>query len=1855
MDSRIRLGDGFSVPQHEKAELQFGGAYMPATPNKPIPIRPGYAMLDNGNGSQLGSSNWQELDGFRSGYAQDMLNYNSAAQHFGEIEQFGGNGFFPEKNGGINNIAGSYTQLLLNQNASWNSYSFTNLLAMNDSAPVAYENRNLNKRVSMAEKPLIPNLNTPVECLGESNWGDEFVANQTQCSSSGMLDDFQSLFQMPQYGFPTPYNPNYDPNSLPSIEADTNTFQFTPMFEQAKQLEDQLSALVNSPQESLNVEKDVQDNLVDSVDNVPNQQNTVDASSAVISSPFEEPKDSCQESNQVIDLNKTPQQKTPKRRKHRPKVIVEGKPKRTPKATTTNKADPNKKTTEKRKYVRKNNQQELASPHPDSIGDNIVQPNEKRKYVRKNTLKEPETQNTDDTAESTDPSARTTASSCKRVLNFEAENTCSEKGRNKVTLQDILYRRKETFNLNTGNQAAESSQQTNMVYRTSELQVYQQNGSLSEIQQSVVGNCNASMNRMSNNQFISNGREAFLQLPSRKDGQMNNLIGTGRGMNVSMLQNDWAKLNCRSLENNGPVMPPSTESVTRPSAEGKGYKRGNHHLEPTKHSTENPLGDLFCRERLHTDDYHLNSSICSAAYSETHKKQKAEIGTQKNMNGISPPFLASNLASTVERNRELLRAYIQRNYNSNRYASGQELAIQQRCPASSLYKEIIGENCNMFPPTPPQMSQFGQQLKPPNCNIDASEKQVLALTQSLSVPSIKDQHHKQLDVLKNQQSTAKRKGGRPAKKKGPITIEDIIYQMERLNLNETAIVPYKGDGTLVPYAGLEFIKKRKPRPKVDLDPETERVWNLLMWKEEDESLQDTDEKNQHWEEERRIFHGRVDSFIARMHLVQGDRRFSKWKGSVVDSVIGVFLTQNVSDHLSSSAFMHLAAKYPPKSMKSRTCEKGPIIMVQEPVYIINPKDTIKWHENSSNPLSYQISKTSRKSMEHQRHETSWTERESILEVYSRSPEEEILSSQESVDSTVVQSNGGVRSYSGSNSEVQDPANGCKHNKYHNIRNPQQVDSTTSFEDFFSRVNGTLLSHEGTRYGHHQPEVIEDRQQWPVLDRFNDQRSSSTFNQQYIYNISQLQKQVVPSSNSQLYRSPQPGVQQVESSQLQREESISSWPSSTSRISKEKDASCTSNRDLQGAYVVDKPRAQQYESEGCRNISTADPHTPSSKQLMHGQDNPQQYHVSQPHEMIKTFQLEREPSAKSLNRSGAQDDRQCTFGQQTSNIPNITAEVFDIEDSTSLMNNNGRGTDSNFIESQSRKEVHFPNKGDLDSNSSVARKKKVETKKKDAVDWDCLRRTALGNGIKKERSEETMDSLDYEAMRNANVNEIAEVIKERGMNNMLAERIKAFLDRLVKEHGSTDLEWLRDVPPEKAKDYLLSVRGLGLKSVECVRLLTLHHLAFPVDTNVGRIAVRLGWVPLRPLPESLQLHLLELYPVLESIQKYLWPRLCKLDQRTLYELHYQMITFGKVFCTKSRPNCNACPLRAECRHFASAFASARLALPGPEDKSIVTATVPLTAERSPGIVIDPLPLPSIEDNSHERKEISIVSCVPIIEEPASPEQNHAQVIESDIEDLFDEDPDEIPTITLNMKELSENLQNYMQANMELQECEMSKALVALNPEVASIPTPKLKNVSRLRTEHQVYELPDSHPLLEGMDKREPDDPSPYLLAIWTPGETANSIQLPEQDCQFQGSDKLCNEKTCFSCNSVRETNSQTVRGTILIPCRTAMRGSFPLNGTYFQVNEVFADHESSLNPIDVPRTWIWNLPRRMVYFGTSVSTIFKGLTTEGIQYCFWKGFVCVRGFEQKQRAPRPLVARLHFPASRLVKTGNGTQQ
>ncbi|KAF2584350.1 hypothetical protein F2Q70_00033867 [Brassica cretica] len=353
----------------------------------------------------------------------------------------------------------------------------------------------------------------------------------------------------------------------------------------------------------------------------------------------------------------------------------------------------------------------------------------------------------------------------------------------------------------------------------------------------------------------------------------------------------------------------------------------------------------------------------------------------------------------------------------------------------------------------------------------------------------------------------------------------------------------------------------------------------------------------------------------------------------------------------------------------------------------------------------------------------------------------------------------------------------------------------------------------------------------------------------------------------------------------------------------------------------------------------------------------------------------------------------------------------------------------------------------------------------------------------------------------------------------------FLNRVRRDHNNgLDLEWLRRVEPHKSKQYLLSFLGLGTKCVDCVRLLTLHQRAFPVDINIARIAVRLGWVPVL-VEGSLQVHHIDEYPELESVQKYLLPRLCNLDQETLYELHYQMITFGKVFCTKREPNCKACPMRGECKHFASACGK-WLVLP----------------------------------NSEKDMETS---------DKVSPELKCPQISIGDIED--------VPTIRLNKDGSTRKVKEIIKHN---------------------------KYISSLKTEHEVYVLPDSHHLLAEFPKREIDDPNSYLLAIWTPG----SLEVIK-DHQ--------------------------------IPCRTAMENRFPLNGTFFQINEVFADHDSSINPIDVPRAWLCGLVKRTVHFGTTVADMFKGLSTKTIQQCFSEGNVCFKGFERTEKRTTTLIASLYL--------------
>ncbi|KAL1532086.1 protein ROS1C-like isoform X2 [Salvia divinorum] len=1434
--------------------------------------------------------------------------------------------------------------------------------------------------------------------------------------------------------------------------------------------------------------------------------------------------------NGGIDLNKTPQQKTPKRTKHRPKVVVEGKPKRSPKPASTKSSTPNGNLSAKRKYGSNNGTKDSTPPMADTV-----------KVVEASDMG-PETK-----------------SCVKRKLNFSTEIVGDNRAQEECQGSQLghLEQNNEQHKLRM-----DSSGPSTSAAKAGCSNTFERKGQQTPTPYNFVH----SLNRTPSQELTP--LESAASPPTPRDHSLNAIARSFSIRNASICQSN---------------------SVSRYNQLHHHIREGHGHIAFQANPCEQNLG-FGAQSSVQTMPQVVEDLIDVTDKQGTKRAYKPTvIGSPQNMAfaGSRIQFQGLHERQTGSRTRG------EKNTEDN---TGRSLSRHSGfTTAEKIVQEIVSRRNKSFLAqisTEPQNdesrnSDCRRQIINPNDNSTN-----IICDRYMNYPNIRNniqQHHalsqvhlhsermlpkttgsiadkqitKSVTVGINRKEPAKRRSyGSSSKKVTGNAVEvfsivdDITNGMKHLHITDSgkelvwkeqsALVPYKGDGAVVPY---DLVKKRKPRPRVDLDPETNRLWNLLMGKEGGEIPETTDtNREKWWEEERKVFRGRVDSFIARMHLVQGDRRFSKWKGSVVDSVIGVFLTQNVSDHLSSSAFMCLAAKFPLKSKTAREpyCENsGRPAVGKHEVRITYPDGTTYHQKMAMEPVSGHSQVTSTETSTHRTDSVMPEKKTSLVSNhYTRRAEEDIISSQSSSESVVFQATEDVRSSSPSNSDAE-----CGSN----IR---------------KNVGHQSVSQQDER-------IAALQQNKSYLKAQHDQSS------------------LHPLANSWTNMLMGIGNWEAEDLAFLGSESISNL---TSKDSKATDARCMDDYvDLRKTHEL---RNDSLDESCNMNSQHSVKHSSEELGAFHSKD---------------TLLTDSGRPVEAPNKQPS-DDRKCAEAE-----PDM-----------------GQGQSSN--KQPSKIGVATPN----------ARKRKAEKEKAEPFNWDTLRKQVPSKDGTAGRSREAMDSLDYEAMRNADVREISETIKERGMSNILAERMKSFLNRLVEDHERIDLEWLRDVNPDRAKDYLLSIRGLGLKSVECIRLLTLHHLAFPVDTNVGRIAVRLGWVPLQPLPESLQLHLLELYPILESIQKYLWPRLCKLDQETLYELHYQMITFGKVFCTKRDPNCNACPLRGECRHFASAFASARLALPGPEEKHIVRSAAPISDTNNSGgnVIIKHMPLPPSEDTIDQGVRLSR-DCEPLIEEPATPEPP-AEVEERDIEDTFYEDSEEIPVIKLNIEEFTTNLQSFIQGKIEIGEGDMSKALVALNPQFASIPTPKLKHISRLRTEHQVYELPDSHPLLKEMDRREPDDPSPYLLAIWTPGETPDSVQPPEAKCSSAVGGGLCINKTCFSCNSTREAQSQTVRGTILIPCRTAMRGSFPLNGTYFQVNEVFADHESSLNPIDVPRSLIWNLPKRTVFFGTSVSSIFKGLSTEDIQFCFWKGLVCVRGFDQKSRAPRPLRARLHFPASKTAK-------
>ncbi|MCE5200944.1 MAG: endonuclease III [Synergistaceae bacterium] len=153
---------------------------------------------------------------------------------------------------------------------------------------------------------------------------------------------------------------------------------------------------------------------------------------------------------------------------------------------------------------------------------------------------------------------------------------------------------------------------------------------------------------------------------------------------------------------------------------------------------------------------------------------------------------------------------------------------------------------------------------------------------------------------------------------------------------------------------------------------------------------------------------------------------------------------------------------------------------------------------------------------------------------------------------------------------------------------------------------------------------------------------------------------------------------------------------------------------------------------------------------------------------------------------------------------------------------------------------------------------------------------------------------WEKVAAATVENIADVIRTAGLGDTKAKHMKLILEILNEKFGSYSIKKLAGWDAVEAREFLVSLPGVGLKTAACVLVFDLDMPAFPVDTHVARISRRLGWVPEKMPPDKIQEYL-------EGV----------LPPSRFRGAHLNIIRHGREICHARKPVCRECSISKWC--------------------------------------------------------------------------------------------------------------------------------------------------------------------------------------------------------------------------------------------------------------------------------------------------------------------------------------------------------
>lgn len=170
-------------------------------------------------------------------------------------------------------------------------------------------------------------------------------------------------------------------------------------------------------------------------------------------------------------------------------------------------------------------------------------------------------------------------------------------------------------------------------------------------------------------------------------------------------------------------------------------------------------------------------------------------------------------------------------------------------------------------------------------------------------------------------------------------------------------------------------------------------------------------------------------------------------------------------------------------------------------------------------------------------------------------------------------------------------------------------------------------------------------------------------------------------------------------------------------------------------------------------------------------------------------------------------------------------------------------------------------------------------------------TSWKNVEKSIKNLKSLGLLDFDKIIKMDKNELALAIKSSGFYNQKSDRIKTLLERIKEKYKS--LENFLQEDPEKARNFLLSIKGIGKETADSIILYAMDKPYFVVDAYTKRFFKRFG------------IDMDDYETIRKNVENSL-----DHDLQKLKEFHALIVELSKNYCKKI-PKCEICPLNDKC--------------------------------------------------------------------------------------------------------------------------------------------------------------------------------------------------------------------------------------------------------------------------------------------------------------------------------------------------------